>query len=344
MYIGNWIESNMSYFSKQFLLEIMSVDSTTGRETALLDLLARSHKPRGATVEIHRDGMVEKNIFFKWGEPRIIFCTHLDTVPPYFAPREQGDIIYGRGACDAKGQIAAIYEVCEELHAEGQSNFGILLTGDEEINSTGAKLANVLIKGVKFTIICEPTENKLIRAAKGVLVVAVEVFGKAAHSGYPASGKNAIDAWRNFLDRVDAMEFPSDEVLGATTYNVGEIKVANVPNVVADYLSCKIFFRTTFASHGHVLAALHEAADVNVMLRQIHACDPLSFFTLDGFNRDVVAFGSDAPSLSQLGQRLLYGPGSILCAHTPDECIAVADIEQAIQDLKQLYYQLVNIV
>lgn len=334
----------MQDFITKFLLKILSIDSTSGKEEKLLNYLTRYHRPAGAALEIHYDAAKPRNIFYKWGDPRIIFCTHLDTVPPYYSPRKKHGAIYGRGACDAKGQIASIYAAVGILHREKQNNFGILLTSGEEIDSSGAKLANELIDNAKFVIVCEPTENKLIKAAKGVLAAEIKVSGKAVHSGYPDLGNSAIDRLRRFLDDLDDIKFPRDKILGKTTYNVGQLHTNNAHNVLADHLVCNILFRTTFTSHAMIRQQLNLFADTNLAIKITNSSEPFKFFTVNGFKTGVVAFCSDAPSLPRLGKCLLYGPGNILDAHTSNEYIKIADVKRAVKDLRNLYYNLVSLL
>ena len=95
-------------------------------------------------VRVHKKGPYPVNLMVSWGEPKVVFCTHLDTVPPYIAPSvevmEDGDMkIKGRGSCDAKGQIFAMWEACLELERRGCTDFALLLLAGEETGSFGAK-------------------------------------------------------------------------------------------------------------------------------------------------------------------------------------------------------------
>ena len=325
-----------------FTLKIMAIDSTTGSEYKLVDYLVKNFKPRGATIKIQNITKKQKNLFFKWGKPKIIFCTHLDTVAPYIAPHKKSGIIYGRGACDAKGQIAAMYETCKQLYQEGQNNFGLLLLADEEKTSIGAKTANKLITGCKYTIVGEPTENKLITAAKGVTLIEVTTSGKAAHSGYPEKGKSAVEELRIFLNKLAKIKFPKDRKLGKTTYNVSLSRTPNPLNVVPDQATCKILFRTTFTTYDHLQEKIKKIANKNTRLRIIFSNSPMNFFTVPGFKTGTVAFGSDAPHLDKLGKCLLYGPGNILNAHIKNEHLKISDLKKSVKCLKKLYYKLVK--
>lgn len=323
-----------------FLIKIMETDSTSGTEEKLACYIADNFKPEGAVSELQEIPNGKKNVFFIWGNPEIIFCSHLDTVPPYIPPNIEGNIIKGRGSCDAKGQIAVMYETCRQLHMEGKTDFGLLILAGEEVGSYGAQTANKLIKGCKYVVVGEPTDNKLIRAGKGNLMTEVEIKGKASHSGYPDNGDDAVERLRVFLNKLKNINFPEDDILGRTTYNIGMLEAPNAHNVVPDAVKFRMFFRTTFKTHNLVKDALEKISDDKTNLNFVYGDEPIHFYTVEGFESGIVSYGSDAPMLGNLGKRLLYGPGSILTAHTENEHVKISDLNRAVVDLKNLYYKL----
>jgi acetylornithine deacetylase len=323
-----------------FLHDILTIDSTSGQEENLADFITTNYKPQNAVVEIQLIPNGKKNVYFKWGDPKIIFCSHLDTVPPYIAPSSDATTIYGRGACDAKGQIAVIYQACQELSAARQTDFGMLLLAGEEEGSYGAEVANQLISGCNYVIVCEPTGNKLISAAKGNLLFAGKIIGKTAHSGYPELGVSALETFHAFLNELAALDFPKDKMLGATTYNIGLLHSDNACNVIPDKITFNLLFRTTFATCNILQAMVTSLANEYIEINCLYGDLPQQFYVLPGFATDVVAFGSDAPKLFNLGKPLLYGPGSILVAHSTHEQVAIADLERAVIDLQKIYYTL----
>ena len=323
-----------------FLIQIMGVESTSGMENSVADHIKDNFAPPGAELEIQEISNGTRNLFYKWGNPRIIFCSHFDTVPPYIPPRIEGDTIYGRGSCDAKGQIAVLAEVCKKLHEKGETNFGLLMLAGEEVGSYGARRANELITGCEYVIVGEPTENKLIKAQKGNMLAEVEFFGKAFHSGYPEHGDNAIQRMVDFVNALNALEFPVDPVLGETTYNIGNLSADNARNIVSDHVSMKIFFRTTFLTHEILIEKVLSIIDENTKIEFAYGDPPIEFHTIEGFETGVVSYGSDAPELTNLGKPLLYGPGSIFNAHTDNEHITIPEIEKAVEDLLDIYEKL----
>ncbi|MHC1780642.1 MAG: M20/M25/M40 family metallo-hydrolase [Bacteroidales bacterium] len=319
------------------LEQIMKIDSTSGKEVELAHFIARNFSIPGATLEIQEVGDGSVNLFYKWGTPRVIFCTHLDTVPPYTEPFAENNRVFGRGACDAKGQIIAAYNACKELYNEGETNFGLLLLAGEEIGSKGAKVANNLIKDCKYVIIGEPTENKLIKAGKGIQLYDVQIKGLSSHSGYPQYGDDAIERMRIFLDKLSEIKFPIDPVIGSTTYNIGMLQSNNAHNVLPNLVTFKIYFRTTFASHLVIENKLKSISDEKITVTKVREDKPFEFFYIDGYHSDIVAFACDGPCLYNLGKCLLYGPGSIKVAHTEKEFINIADVERAVIDLKNIF-------
>ena len=127
-----------------FFQELLNFDSTSGKEWEVAEWLVRtlpdmfppSHRPDIRADEVG-DGTI--NLLFTWGEPKIVFCSHLDTVPPYIAPKITKKEVRGRGACDAKGQVFSMITACQKLAEEGCSNYGLRLLAGEETGSWGAK-------------------------------------------------------------------------------------------------------------------------------------------------------------------------------------------------------------
>ena len=104
----------------------------------------------GRKVESFDVGDGTKNILVSWGSPKVVFCSHLDTVPPYISPKFSDDRVEGRGTCDAKGQIFAMWEACLELERRGCSDFALLLLAGEETGSFGAKAFSEKAAAVGF--------------------------------------------------------------------------------------------------------------------------------------------------------------------------------------------------
>ncbi|TRZ64599.1 M20/M25/M40 family metallo-hydrolase [bacterium] len=325
-----------------FLMDIMRFDSTSGLENDLARHIASKHKPEGSECFIQETDEKRLNVFFKFGQPEIIFCSHLDTVPPYIPPSRDSNIIYGRGSCDAKGQLAYLLEAARQLNSEGHSNFGVLMVSGEEDGSQGAIRANREMKGLDYVIIGEPTGNKLVTASKGNLLVKINFYGKSCHSGYPEKGDSAFKRMIEFFDRLRELKFPRDRVLDKTTYNVGKLESPNAQNVISDFVTCKIFFRTTFVTDKSIKNKLNSIADDKTELEFVYGDEPMKFYTIEGFNTTVVSFGTDAPSFTNVKNKILYGPGDIIDAHTSGECVRISDLYKAVEDVKLIYKKVIN--
>lgn len=314
--------------------DILGFDSTSGKERPLSEFLAKRLKaPKVEAFEVG-DGTV--NLLYSWGTPRIVYCTHIDTVPPYIAPKVGEKVVEGRGSCDAKGQIVAMYAACCALAGAGKSDFGLLLLSGEETGSWGAKAFAKLPFRADTLVIGEPTENKMVSASKGTKAYELVFHGEAFHSGYPQFGLSAVDLFVDFVNGLRSHSFPLDGQLGDTTFNIGELRSDNPRNILSPSLCCKLYFRTTFASDG----AVHEYMmnlKAPVEVRFIGGDIPAAYTVFDGFPSGPVAFGSDAPHLSNFRRKIICGPGSIRYAHRDDEHVLCSELEEAVQNYIRFY-------
>ena len=313
---------------------LLSIDSTSGKERAVAEwLLEHLDAPSKQAMEVG-DGTL--NLLFSWGSPKVVFCTHMDTVPPYIKPTVKKDVIEGRGACDAKGQIFAMYTACKELEAKGCTDFGLLLLAGEETGSWGAKAFAKTDFRAPFLIVGEPTENKMVSASKGTKSYDLTFNGEAFHSGYPQYGVSAVDLFNEFYNKLKAVDWGVDPVLGETTWNIGLLHSDNPQNILSPKLTCRLYFRTTFVSDQKVQDWM--AGQPGVSARG--GDTPARYVTLPGFASAPVAFGSDAPHLTGFGHKIICGPGSIRHAHRDNEQILVSELEEAVQLYLKMYHAL----
>lgn len=324
----------------RFFREILEINSTTGEERKLADMLLAHMRNEGIDAEfapMPHDAIQPANVFAKWGRPDIVFCTHLDTVPPYISPAFDCDEVRGRGSCDAKGQIISMYLACRRLAAEGATDFGLLLLHGEETGSFGAKEFRTL-PGGELVIVGEPTDNCMVKASKGTKAFDVTVIGKSFHSGYPENGDSAIDRFIDFAAALREKKFTNDPVLGATTYNIGKLISDNPQNIISDKVSCRVYFRTTFSSDSQVSEFMASLASNHIKIEPLGGDSPMNYLTLPGFPTTTVSFGSDAPQLTNFKERILCGAGSILVAHRPEEHIRIEEIDKAVKQYVDIYH------
>ncbi|HEV7786759.1 MAG TPA: M20/M25/M40 family metallo-hydrolase [Thermoanaerobaculia bacterium] len=322
---------------------LIDIDSTTGREAAIGEFLFRYleemiHRSGGAVERMPVEGE-RFNVFAAWGEPVVVLSTHMDTVPPFVPSSEDDDHLYGRGACDTKGGIAAMLHAVEELLAEGRRGFGLLLVVGEETDSLGAQRANHDPRGSRYLVNGEPTENRLALGCKGYLYLALEAEGRAAHSAYPELGDSAIDKLLEVLARLRSLALPADAVLGETTMNVGTLTGGRAANVVADHARAEVTLRTvgeTADLRRRIASAVHAVPGVRIA--EIRETPAIHLGTLAGFETTTVKYTTDIPRLGAWGEPFLLGPGSIHVAHTPRERVA----KREIQDAVRLYREIVR--
>lgn len=328
--------SHPSGMDTDLFKSMLALDSTSGQERTLAEQLAGQLGERSTcSVQAFEVGDGTLNLLLTWGStPQVIFCTHLDTVPPFIAPRFEplpnGDLkVNGRGSCDAKGQIFAMFSACQALEREGLTGFGLLLLAGEETGSHGAKAYARHGRGAKYVVVGEPTDNKMVKASKGTKAFNITIEGKRCHSGYPEQGDSAIERFVDFVNQLRAIPFPTDEVTGATTYNIGQLQSDNPQNVLSDNVQFKLYFRTTQASDAQVVQAMEKLQSERIHIEALGGDTPMSYLTLDGFETTTAAFGSDAPRLDNFECRMLCGPGSILVAHQDCEHVLMSELEQA---------------
>ena len=310
--------------------QLMSIPSVTGTERDVGEFLSTYLAALGYRVERQAVTSDRFNLFAFAGEGRVMFCTHIDTVPPATVPiREDEDCLYGRGACDTKGIIAAMLEAGERLRRDGVTNFGYMFLVGEETDSIGAKTANTLNWNSEYVIVGEPTQNQLARAQKGTLMATVSVTGRACHSGYPEMGVSAIQNLWIVLQDCQAADWGSDPILGKGTLNVGVFRGGEAANIVPPQASASMMIRTVEAKE-EVEQKMRRIVGNRATMEVIGASDPLMLHVVEGFRTTVVSFGSDAPHLGNTGKRLLAGPGSILDAHTAAEKISKRELIEGV--------------
>lgn len=316
--------------------QILSFDSTSGSERELGQWLAEHlEAPFVETFEVG-DGTL--NVLLRWSEtPRVVYCSHMDTVPPYIPPTFTDDRVLGRGTCDAKGQFYAMYRACQRLAAAGEKDFALLIVSGEETGSWGAKAFSKTDFTAPLLVVGEPTDNCMVSASKGTKRFDLTFTGKAFHSGYPEHGVSAVELFVDFMNALRAAGFPDDPVLGPTTWNVGHLVSDNPQNILSPELSCRLYFRTTFASDAAVVAWMRAQASDRLRVEEIGGDAPARYFTLPGFPTKPVAFGSDAPHLTGFAQKIICGPGTITVAHRDDEFLSLSDFQQAINNYVKIY-------
>jgi acetylornithine deacetylase len=308
---------------------LVDIDSTTGREGDAATWLATHLGDAGFNVSRQPVDADRFNIVATTGRPAVVFSTHIDCVPPFFPSRVEGDQLYGRGACDAKGILAAQVLAVDRLRHAGETRAGLLFVVGEERGSDGARIANEqAIEGCRFLVDGEPTDNRLGLATRGIVRLRLRATGRAAHSSFPELGESAIDKLLDALVELRSVPLPADPVLGVTHYTVGLISGGVAPNVVSPSAQAEVMFRTV-SDAARILEAV-AVLEPRVSVEQILEVPPIRLATVPGFETAVFPYTTDVPFLDRWGERLLFGPGSIHAAHTADESVSIAELEEAV--------------
>lgn len=328
----------------ELTMELMAIDSTSGREGAVIAwvdayLAQRGWQTRRVPVSAARDDL--------WAavtdRPRVVLSTHLDTVPPFVAPRLDATRIHGRGACDAKGIAAAMICAAERLR-DRDVPVALLFVVGEEVAHDGAHAANEAVANGRLPdtsvalINGEPTESTLGVGTKGAIRVVVRTRGEAAHSAYPHLGRSATSQLVRMLAELDDLELPRTELLGDTTVNVGQLAGGVADNVVAPWAEARLMIRLV-TPPDEVKSAIERWADGRAELDWGPMVPPVRLTVVPDFPTSVVAFATDIPVMPRLGRPYLFGPGSIHVAHRDDEFIAIEELRAAVDAYVRLAEQ-----
>lgn len=295
--------------------------------------------------------------------PRILLGPHLDTVGvdgmtiDPFDPVIRNGKIYGRGASDTKGPMAAMLQAlknCQPLLSSLPVAVDFVGFMGEESSQWGSKhFAKKHAGEYSFALVGEPTSLDIVHTTKGSLWTTLKTSGKAAHSSQPELGENAILKLTSSLDRMNRkltarLASYTHPVLGHSTLNVGVIQGGSRPNIVPDSASAEIDIRTTPSLHadGGALKLLEDfiienKLPVEVMDAQENppmelATDSVWIKKMMSANTGSRAVGapwfSDAAHLNEAGiPSVCIGPGSITQAHTKDEFIQISELEAGVE-------------
>lgn len=320
--------------------KLIDIPSISGDEEAVGFFLRDHLESLGWTVELQAVSANQNNLIAYLNErPRVFLSTHMDVVPPFIESSEDAEKIYGRGACDAKGIIASQIFAAENLRKQGVTEIGLLYTVDEEQGSTGAKKANEhpLAAKCEYLINGEPTDNDLAVGSKGTFRLKIVAEGKAAHSAYPEEGESAIEKLIDILQDIRRADFPNNDFFGETTINIGLIEGGLALNVIPPRAEAGIAIRLTTLRQS-VEEKLREIIGNRAEIEVLSCSEPIRMLAVEGFRQKTVRFTTDIPYLTNWGQPLLLGAGSILVAHTKGEFVLKKDLEEAVE----LYTSLVK--
>lgn len=315
--------------------ELLAIQSSTGAESEVVEFVSRWLLARGWNVELQEVTKGRANIWATRKGNGVTLSTHLDTVPPYLPPREEDGRLYGRGACDAKGIAAAMLAAADRLVKSGEQRVDLLFLVGEEKGSDGARAANRLAPTSRFLVNGEPTESKLASGAKGSQRVILHFRGRAAHSAYPELGKSAILPMLDLLPTISQLDLPTDPTLGATTVNIGRIHGGTEANIIPENAEVELMFRLV-GDVKPLKKSVEKWVGDRAEIEYGSYIPAQKFETIPGFEVAPVAYTTDIPLLTKWGKPLLFGPGSIHVAHTPDEYIVLDELRAAVDAYERI--------
>jgi acetylornithine deacetylase len=324
--------------------KLVDIPSVTGNEGEVGRFLTSYLEGLHYRVETQEVEQGRFNVVATTDQPaRVVLSTHMDTVPPFIQSREDDENIYGRGACDAKGIIAAQISAAERLRAGGQKGIGLLFTVDEELGSKGAQVANnhSIASECRFLINGEPTDNRLAVGTKGSMRLMVTTQGRSAHSAYPEAGESAVEKLLDVLESVRESVWPADSFFGETTCNIGVIAGGTRPNVIPDHARAELQIRLG-TDIDQIKEIVSQAVAGRASIEYSSAHNPIRLFVVSGLEQCIVRFTTDIPYLSNWGKPILLGPGSILDAHTEHERVSKRELEEAVELYMKLAGQLIG--
>lgn len=292
---------------------------------------------------------------------KVLVSSHIDVVPPFipYSIEHDGDAItektgiFGRGTVDAKASVAAMIIAVQELEKSAliqKGDVGMLFVVGEEVGGQGMSIFNDSLpltekRSFDAVIFGEPTENKLACGHKGGLACHITAHGKAAHSAYPELGKDANVMMARAVLEISASDLGSSDLYGNTTFNTGIWTGGVAANVVPEKATISVLARVAAGTlaDGHLLVKqrLREILDSvdseGFELDCYHGQGPVECVCdVDGFERDVVSYGTDIPRLGGNYVKYLYGPGNIRDCHAPQEGLTVGELETAVEGYKRL--------
>lgn len=364
--------------TKQILAELVGINSVSSRSNAeIVEYLERRCNAAGLVTQrftYQDDRGIEKINLVALSHPNaaeveLALVGHTDTVPydPNWTDAtnltERDEKLYGRGACDTKGFIAAALAAVESIDlSQLQRPLALIFTADEEIGLIGAKrLAQANPLRVRHSIVGEPTSLQPIRAGKGYSLAEVIVKGREAHSAYPALGASAVFRAARLIHRLEkiAVQLKEDQHAAFdppyTTLNVGLIHGGSAKNVLAGECRFTLEWRPIpTQSSQHLLNLL------NIAIQEERASDPDFQCEVDASRADsgfetaedselvkllekatgreagTVAFGTEAAQMKALGaEAVVIGPGDIREAHRTGEFVPIGELERCAEVLKE---------
>lgn len=340
--------------STQLLYELVGVASVSTHERQISVFVEERLEELDMDVTRYGDNLVAT---LGKGQPKLMLCGHLDTVPPYFPPSFHGGKLFGRGAADDKGGLAAIMDaIARTPKHKLKGTLVVAFVIDEELQSRGAREVIPHIDA-SFGVVCEPTNLGIINGHKGRLALQITTVGRSAHASRPELGDNAIVKMAHLLADVEELPLQRHPILGSETLTVSSIASYAAPNVVPDRCTIGVDYRyvpphdaksvvkalrsqlpealiefTNDSAHFTSPFYLPEHEIIDLLKASVQSCGIAPIIkTMDA--------STDAARFNEAGiPTVVFGPGGIDQAHTHDEWINLDELERA----SAVFYDLIK--
>ena len=317
---------------ESLLLSLLTQKSVSEEELTLCNYLYNFLIDKNFLVEkvpVDENGF---NIVIKEGNPKIFFSTHLDTVKGHLEVKEDEEFIYGRGACDAKGCVAAMICAAIECKKEGWSNFGLIFTVGEETNFRGVRKVAEIINDISFIIVGEPTSLNIVNKHHGILSLEILSKGKKAHSSNPEEGENAINKLVEAISKIKEIIIHPESSMSICKIQGG---IAN--NIIPDHAEATISFRISPNDKIDYFHKINDFIKDDVKVKKINEIESVSTEIPSEIsfipNVRTVKYATE---LSVYRKGIVLGPGDIKYAHTDEERINKKELKKAVNIYKQI--------
>ena len=341
--------------AEKLLRELISTPSPSGREGEIAEIIAEELEARGLETERMRvPGCGGFNLLCRIGDggETLILNSHMDTVPPHdmehpYEARIEDGVLYGRGACDAKGGLTAMILAAEEL-ADVEAENMLLLTFVVDEENQGMGTITLLLRGVRgdAAIVCEPTDLKLCTAQYGYVEVRLRTHGRSAHGATPERGVNAVEDMMRVLEHLRHLPPLSGEERPAL--NIGIIRGGEDSWIVPHLCEADILISTPpELSTSRVLEELRrhlsKLGDIALELEVLESDEGYRLSRrepivrlMERNIREVLGYveysaarsWTDANTLFNYAgiPSVIYGPGELHHAHSGEERVRIRDV------------------
>lgn len=314
--------------ASELLRKLVKIPSISDDEKKVSDFVSELLNKEGFNVKKYPINNDRYNIVATLApNPNIYLQAHLDTVPPFIELTEDEENFYGRGTCDTKGSTAAMITAGLGAKENGINNFGLIFTVGEETTLDGAEHLVNSGFNVPFVVVGEPSSLEIVNAHFGLLVIEIEVNGKAAHSSRPEEGINSLDLLIEYIQKIKSIEIHPDTLMSLVKINGGE-----ADNIIPARAHATFSFRLAPGDKKNYFKEFSDLKTEKIKLKRIN--DFASVHTDVPKELDFIKVRRQVKYFTELSifqKGVIIGPGDIKYAHGADEQLSKQELEKAIE-------------